>query len=70
MYEFRLLPVRIEGWSWGQRVLPPWCLSEKAQMVSRWVKVLVAWVGTNEGCKWVVGQWWETILKIAPSRRT
>ena len=49
---------------------PPQCPSEKLPMVSRWAKVLVALVGTNEGCEWVVGQWWETITRIAPARRT
>ena len=39
-------------------------------MVSRWAKVLMALAGTNEGFEWVVGQWWETIAKIAPARRT
>ena len=70
MHGFRLPPEWSEGLSQGRRVLPPRCPSGKVQMVSRWVKVLVAWAGTNEDCGWVVEQWWETILKIAPSRRT
>ena len=69
-YEFRLLPVRIEGWCQGQGFLLPWYPSEKAQRESRWAKVLVALVGTSEGCGWVAAKWWETITMIAPSRRT
>ena len=39
-------------------------------MVNWWARVLVALAGTNKGYKWVVGQWWETIAKIALARRT
>ena len=61
--------MRLEEWYQGQG-FPPQCPSERLLMVSRWAKVLVALVGTNEGYEWVVGQWWETIMKIAPVRRT
>ena len=39
-------------------------------MVSRWARVLVVLVRTNEGYEWVVGKWWETMAMIAPARRT
>ena len=70
MYEFRLLPVRIEGWYLGQGFLLPQCPSKKAQRGSRWVKVLAVSVRTSEGYEWVVAKWWETITMIALSRRT
>ena len=49
MYEFRLLPVRIEGWSQGQGFLLPRCPRKRLPMVSRRARVLVALAGTNEG---------------------
>ena len=61
--------MRLEEWCQGQG-FPPRYPSEKLPMVSRWAKVLVALAGTNKGYEWVVGQWWETIEKIAPARRT
>ena len=69
-YRFRLLPVRIEGWYQGQGFLLPRYPSEKVQRGSQWAKVLAVLVRTSEGCEWVAVKWWETIVKIAPSRRT
>ena len=40
MYEFRLLPVRIEGWCQGQGS-PPQCPSEKVLRVNQWARVLM-----------------------------
>ena len=70
MHGFHLLLEWSEELSQGQGVLLPWCPSEKVPTVSRWARVLVALVGTNEDCGWIVGQWWETIATIALSRRT
>ena len=70
MYGFRLLPERSEEWCQGRGFLLPRCPSEKLPMVSWWARVLMVLAGTNEGCEWVVGQWWETIAMIAPLRRT
>ena len=61
--------MQLEEWYQGQG-FPPRCPSEKLLMVSQWAKVLMALAGTNEGYEWVVGQWWETIMKIALARRT
>ena len=69
-YECRLLPAQIEEWYQGQGFLLPRCPSEKAQRGSRLAMVLMVLVRTSEGFKWVVAKWWETIAKIAPSRRT
>ena len=69
-YEFRLLPVRIEGWYQGQGFLLPRCPSEKVQRGSRWARVLAVSVRTSKGYEWVVAKWWGTIMMIAPSRRT
>ena len=69
-YECRLLPVRIEEWCQGQGFLPPRCPSGKVLRGSWWARVLAVLVRTSEGYEWVVAKWWETIAKIAPSRRT
>ena len=69
-YGFRLLPARIEGWYQGQGFLLPRCPSEKVQRGSRWVRVLAVLARTSEGYEWVAVKWWETITRIAPSRRT
>ena len=34
------------------------------------MRVLVVAVGTNEGFKWIVEQYWETIMVIALAGRT
>ena len=60
----------LEEWCQDQGFLLPRCPSEKLLMVSRWARVLIVLVGTNEDYEWVVGQWWESIMMIAPARRT
>ena len=39
-------------------------------MASRWARVLAVFVRTNEDYEWVAAQWWETMMMIAPARRT
>ena len=54
----------------GSKVASSLVSSEKSLRGFLWVRVLVVAAGTSEGFEWVVEQWWETIMVIAPSRRT
>ena len=70
MHRFHLPLGWSEGWSQGQGLLLLQRRSGKSPRGFRWIRVLVVAVGTNEGFKWIVEQYWETIMVIAPAGRT